>query len=121
MRRELFVGNLAFTVNDEILKAAFSDAGAVESAKVIMDRASGRSKGFGFVTMQTVEAAEVAVNKLNNKDVEGRAIRVSFSNSDEQRSSRPRPSGPGGGGNRSGGNGGGNGGGFQRRSFGSRD
>jgi cold-inducible RNA-binding protein len=119
MRRELFVGNLPFSTNDESLNKLFAEAGSVESAKVIMDRMSGRSRGFGFVTMQTVEEATAAIDKLNNREVDGRPIRVHFSNSEEQRGggggSRPRPSGNGGG------FGGGNGGGsFQRKSFGPR-
>ncbi len=112
MRRELFVGNLAFTMDDESLRSVFAEVGTVELAKVIVDRMSNRSKGFGFVTMGTVEEATAAIDKLNNRDVQGRPLRVHFSNSDEQRSPRPRSDG---------GNGGGHGGSFQRKSYGPRD
>jgi nucleolin len=89
MRRELFVGNLAFSITDQILKETFAVAGSVESAKVITDRISGRSRGFGFVTMKTVEEASAAVEKLNNREIQGRPLRVHFSNPDSQRLSQP--------------------------------
>jgi cold-inducible RNA-binding protein len=76
MGRRLYVGNLAWTVTDQDLQEAFSEAGKVESAQVIMDRATNRSRGFGFVEMASDDAAEGAVKKLNGRDIKGRAIRV---------------------------------------------
>jgi cold-inducible RNA-binding protein len=93
MGRRLYVGNLAWTVTDQDLQDAFSEAGKVESAQVIMDRATNRSRGFGFVEMASDDAADAAVKKLNGRDIKGRAIRV---NEAQARSS----SGGGGGGGR---------------------
>ena len=76
MGRRLYVGNLAWTVTDQDLEDAFADAGKVENAQVIMDRATNRSRGFGFVEMATDEAADAAVTKLNGREIKGRAIRV---------------------------------------------
>src|SRR2546428_11324786 len=76
MGRRLYVGNLAWTVTDQDLKDVFSEAGKVDSSQVIMDRATNRSRGFGFVEMARDEAAETAVKKLNGRDVKGRPIRV---------------------------------------------
>lgn len=118
MRRELFVGNLAFSITDESLRGLFSEAGTVESAKVITDRATGKSRGFGFVTMDSVEAATKAIEKLNNRDTDGRPLRVNFSNSENQPSSggsRPPRTGGGGGGFRSN-----DGGGYRGNDGGSR-
>jgi cold-inducible RNA-binding protein len=76
MSRRLYVGNLAWTVTDQDLRDAFSEVGNVESSQVIIDRATNRSRGFGFVEMATDEAAEEAIKKLNGRDLKGRAIRV---------------------------------------------
>jgi RNA recognition motif-containing protein len=76
MGRRLYVGNLAWTVTDQDLQDAFSEAGQVDSSQVIMDRATNRSRGFGFVEMATDEAADAAVKKLNGRDIKGRPIRV---------------------------------------------
>src|SRR5258708_39841912 len=76
MGRRLYVGNLAWTVTDQDLQDAFAEAGKVDSSQVIMDRATNRSRGFGFVEMATDEAADAAVTKLNGRDIKGRAIRV---------------------------------------------
>jgi cold-inducible RNA-binding protein len=76
MGRRLYVGNLAWTVTDQDLLDAFSEAGKVDSAQVIIDRATNRSRGFGFVEMETDEAAEAAIQKLHGRDIKGRAIRV---------------------------------------------
>ena len=76
MGRRLYVGNLAWTVTDQDLEDTFTEAGKVENAQVIMDRATNRSRGFGFVEMATDEAADAAVAKLNGREVKGRAIRV---------------------------------------------
>lgn len=76
MGRRLYVGNLAWTVTDQDLRDVFSEAGNVDSSQVIMDRATNRSRGFGFVEMATDEAAETAIKKLNGREVKGRPIRV---------------------------------------------
>ena len=76
MGRRLYVGNLAWTVTDQDLHDAFSEAGTVDSSQVIMDRATNRSRGFGFVEMATDEAAEAAINTLNGRELKGRPIRV---------------------------------------------
>ena len=72
----LFVGNLAYTCGDDDLREAFSAFGEVKSAKVIMDRDTGRSRGFGFVEMETREGGESAIEGLNEKPIHGRNIRV---------------------------------------------
>jgi len=115
---KLFVGGLSFTTSNDSLRAAFARFGVVESAAVMTDRETGRSRGFGFVEMQTTEEAEKALSGLNGANVDGRAIRVDKAT---PRGSGPRPggfSGPrtGGGGGYSprpagGGYGGGGGGG----------
>src|SRR5882757_4902435 len=76
MGRRLYVGNLAWTVTDQDLQDVFSEAGPVDSSQVIMDRATNRSRGFGFVEMATDEAADVAIQKLNGREIKGRPIRV---------------------------------------------
>jgi cold-inducible RNA-binding protein len=76
MGRRLYVGNLAWTVTDQDLEEVFSEAGKVESSQVIIDRATNRSRGFGFVEMADDVAAEAAIKKLNGRDIKGRAIRV---------------------------------------------
>jgi len=106
---KLYVGNLAYSVRDQDLTDAFSQYGAVNSAKVMMDRETGRSKGFGFVEMGSDPEAQAAINGLNGQPVAGRAIVVN-----EARPREERPAGfrsPYGGGNGGGGNGGGGGGG----------
>jgi cold-inducible RNA-binding protein len=77
MGKKLFVGNLAFTTSGEDLEALFASAGTVESAAVINDRDTGRSRGFGFVEMSSSTEATKAISELNGKDVGGRAINVS--------------------------------------------
>lgn len=76
MGRRLYVGNLAWTVTDQDLLDVFSEAGKVGSSQVIVDRATKRSRGFGFVEMATDEAAEAAIKKLNGRELKGRPIRV---------------------------------------------
>ncbi len=76
MGRRLYVGNLAWTVTDQDLQEAFSEAGKVDSSQVIIDRATNRSRGFGFVEMASEEAAEAAIKKLNGRDIKGRPIKV---------------------------------------------
>ena len=102
--KNLFVGNLPWSVDDQKLESLFGAYGDVHSAKVIQDRDTGRSRGFGFVEMDD-EAAMEAVSGLNETEVDGRAIRVN------EAQDRPQRSGGGGGGNRGGGGGYGGGGG----------
>jgi RNA recognition motif-containing protein len=77
MANKLFVGSLAWAVDDDQLRDFFAQAGTVVSAKVITDRESGRSKGFGFVEMSNDDEAKAAVDQLNGKDLAGRAVNVS--------------------------------------------
>ena len=91
MNNKLYVGNLAYSVRDESLQAAFSRFGTVNSAKVMMDRETGRSKGFGFVEMSTDAEAADAIEKFNGADYDGRKITVN-----EARPQAPRE-GRGGG------------------------
>ena len=106
MGNKLYVGNLAYSVRDESLQQSFSQFGSVTSAKVMMDRDTGRSKGFGFVEMGTDAEAQAAINGMNGQPLEGRAIVVN-----EARPREERPGGFGGGGGGGGGYGGGGGGG----------
>lgn len=104
MGNKLYVGNLAYGIRDDDLRQHFSAFGSVASAKVMMDRETGRSKGFGFVEMSSDAEAQAAIAGMNGKDLEGRAIVVN--------EARPREERPGGfGGGRSGGGGGYGGGG----------
>jgi len=75
---KLYVGNLPYSTNDDSLKEAFAAAGEVVEAKVITDKFSGRSKGFGFVTMTDDAAAQKAISELDGKELDGRQIRVSI-------------------------------------------
>ena len=84
MSMKLYVGNLAFQTTDEDLLELFSQAGAVESAQVVMDRDTGRSRGFGFVEMPNKSEAEAAIAQLNGKDVGGRALRINEARPREQ-------------------------------------
>lgn len=76
MSKKLYVGNLPYTVTDDQLSQYFADAGTVVSATVIMDKFSGRSKGFGFVEMSTDEEAQKAIEMVNGKEIDGRALVV---------------------------------------------
>jgi len=100
MSTKLFVGSLSYSVNDDQLKDAFAAAGTVVSAKVIIDRETGRSKGFGFVEMSTDDEAKAAIDMLNGKEIEGRAVAVSEARPQENRERRSFGGGNGGGGNR---------------------
>lgn len=95
MAAKLFVGSLAYSVRDEELAEFFATVGTVESAKVIMDRETNRSKGFGFVEMSSDDEAKAAVEQLNGKELAGRAVIVS-----EARPQQPRENRSFGGGNR---------------------
>ncbi|MCB1118571.1 MAG: RNA-binding protein [Chlamydiia bacterium] len=80
MSKKLFVGSLAFSVNDDSLKQMFDEYGTVVSAKVINDRDTGRSRGFGFVEMETSEQAEAAIQALDGSESDGRKIVVNIAN-----------------------------------------
>ena len=108
MGNKLYVGNLAYSVRDDSLLQAFSQYGTVTSAKVMMDRETGRSKGFGFVEMGSDPEAQAAINGMNGQPIDGRAVVV---NEARPREERPGGFGAGGGGSR-GGFGGGGGGGY---------
>jgi len=103
MAKRLYVGGLPYSVDDESLGGMFTSFGTVISANVIIDRASGRSKGFGFVEMESDSAANEAIQSLNGSKLEGRSITVNEARPMEQRSG-------GGGGGRGGHGGGGRGG-----------
>jgi RNA recognition motif-containing protein len=107
MGKKLYVGNLSFGVTDSALEQMFAAHGTVVSAQVIMDRDTGRSKGFGFVEMKSDQEAQAAIAALNGHEVEGRALTVN--------EARPRPEGGGGRGGRDRGGRGGFGGGGGRR------
>src|SRR5512145_2415341 len=110
MGNKLYVGNLAYSVRDESLQQSFSQFGTVTSAKVMMDRETGRSKGFGFVEMGSDAEAQAAINGMNGQALDGRPLVV---NEARPREERPGGFGGGGGGSRSGGGGyGGGGGGY---------
>jgi RNA recognition motif-containing protein len=118
MGNKLYVGNLAYSVRDESLQDAFSQFGTVTSAKVMMDRDTGRSKGFGFVEMGSDAEAQAAINGMNGQALEGRAIVVNEARPREDRPGGFRSGGGGGGGYGGGGGGGGYGGGGGGRSGG---
>ncbi|MFH0829221.1 MAG: RNA-binding protein [Candidatus Kerfeldbacteria bacterium] len=98
MAKKLYVGGIPYTTTEESLKTAFSQAGTVTSATIIMDRMTGRSKGFGFVEMSADEDAAKAIEMYNGKDFEGRTLTVN-----EARPMTERPQRRSGGFNRGGG------------------
>jgi cold-inducible RNA-binding protein len=102
MSTKLYVGNLAFQTTSEELQSLFAQAGTVESASVVEDRMTGRSRGFAFVEMATKEEAAAAIDQFNGKEVGGRALKVN--------EAKPRENRGGGGGRGFGGGGGGRGG-----------
>ena len=106
MGNKLYVGNLSYNIRDDDLQQAFAQYGSVSSAKVMMDRDTGRSKGFGFVEMGSDPEAQAAINGMNGQALDGRAIVVN-----EARPREERPGGFGGGGSRGGYGGGGGAGG----------
>jgi cold-inducible RNA-binding protein len=107
MQNKLFVGNLSFEVTENDLQDCFAAHGAVTEVNLMLDRSTGRSRGFAFVTMATDEAAQAAIAALNGKDLKGRALTVNVA--------RPREERPGGGGGGGGGGRGGDRGGYGRR------
>jgi RNA recognition motif-containing protein len=76
MAQKLFIGGLSFSTSNERLREVFAQAGVVESAQVVTDRETGRSRGFGFVEMATAEDAETAVKKFNGQELDGRMLKV---------------------------------------------
>ncbi len=94
MANKLFIGGVSYNTTDESLRNAFAQAGSVVSATIIMDKMTGRSKGFGFVEMASDEEAQKAIEMWNGKDLDGRTIRV-----DEARPMQPRAPRGGNGGN----------------------
>ena len=106
MGSKLYVGNLSYDVNSSDLEQLFAQYGTVQSAEVISDRDTGRSKGFGFVQMGSDEEAQAAISALNGQEHSGRSLTV---NEAKPREDRPRGGGGGFGGGRGGGGGGGGG------------
>src|SRR5580692_6960372 len=95
MSTKLFVGNVSFNTTENDLQDAFAAHGTVVEANLMMDRATGRPRGFGFVTMSTPEEAQKAIDALNGKTIDGRALTVNIARPREE-----RPGGGGGGGGR---------------------
>src|SRR5688572_25639134 len=109
MNTKLFVGNISFNTTENDLQDAFSAHGTVTEANLMMDRMSGRPRGFGFVTMSTPEEAEKAIQAMNGASIDGRNLTVNLA--------RPREERSGGGGGDRGHGGGGRGGGGGRREY----
>ena len=109
MSMKLYVGNLAFSTSSQDLQELFAQAGTVDSASIVEDRETGRSRGFGFVEMSTKEEGEAAIGQFNGKEVGGRSLKVN-----EAKPREPRSGGGGGRGGFGGGRGGGYGGGGGR-------
>ena len=115
MGKKLYVGNMSYDVDSSSLEQMFTPHGTVESAQIVEDRSTGRSKGFGFVEMSTEEEAQAAITAMNGQEQGGRTLTV---NEAKPRPDRPRGGGfcgGGGGGGRGGFGGGGGGGGGRRR------
>lgn len=85
MEKKLYVGNLSYDTTSDSLREAFSQAGTVEDAMVITDKMSGRSKGFGFVTMSTEDEAKAAIEMFDSKELDGREVRVNEARPKEER------------------------------------
>lgn len=94
MAKKLFVGGLAWATTEDTLRSTFAGAGTVESATIITDKMSGRSKGFGFVEMASDEEAQKAIEMFNGKEIDGRSVTVNEARPMEE---RPRSGGFGGG------------------------
>ncbi len=115
MGKKLYVGNLTYNVNEADLEALFAPFGTVQSAQIIVDRDTNRSKGFGFVEMDTEAQAQAAIQALNDHEHDGRRLTVNEAKPREDRGGGGRSGGGGYGGGRGGGGGGGYGGGGGRR------
>lgn len=111
MSTKLYVGNLSFHLTSDDLQEHFAQAGTVESAKVIEDRDTGRSRGFGFVEMSSAEEAQAAIEQFNGEDLDGRSLVVNEARPREERGGGGNRGGRGGGRGGYGGGGGGNRGG----------
>ncbi len=85
MAKKLYVGNISYNTNDDSLRNAFAKAGNVVSAQVLIDKMTGRSRGFGFVEMSTDEEADAAINMWNGQDLDGRALTVNEARPREER------------------------------------
>ena len=125
MAKKLYVGNLAFSMTEEQLQELFKNEGEIVSVKLITDKFTGRSRGFGFVEMSNDEQADAAIAKLNDHEIEGRKLVVNEARPMEKRSGGGFGGGGGGGGfggggGRGGFGGGGGGGGGKRGGFGRR-
>ena len=114
MSTKLFVGNLSFNATENQLQDLFAAYGPVTEVDMIMDKFSGKPRGFAFITMDTKEGAEAAIQALHGKDMDGRALTVNEARPREERAPRSGGGG-GGGGGYGGGSGGGGGGGRGRR------
>ena len=114
MSTKLFVGNLSFNTTENDLQDAFAAHGTVVESNLMMDRMSGRPRGFGFVTMSTPEEAQKAIDALNGAQLDGRALTVNIARPREERPPGGGGSRGGGGGGRGGYGGGGGGGGRDR-------
>ena len=90
MTQNLFVGNLSYDTTEDTLRTLFAEFGQIESARLVTDRYTGRSKGFAFVEMSTEQAAEEAIGGLNSKQVDGREIKVEKANPRPERDRGPR-------------------------------
>ena len=90
MSQNLFVGNLSYDTTEETLRTLFAEFGQIESARLVTDRYTGRSKGFAFVEMSTEQAAEEAIGGLNSRQVDGREIKVEKANPRPERDRGPR-------------------------------
>jgi cold-inducible RNA-binding protein len=115
--KRLYVGNLPYNTSDSELEALFETYGSVQSAQVIVDRDTGRSKGFGFVEMSSDDAAQAAIDALNGHDINGRELTVNEARPREDRGGGGGGGGRGGGGRGGGGYGGGGGGGGGGRRY----
>lgn len=115
MSRKLFVGNLSFNTQENTLEDLFAQAGTVASVRIMRDQATGRARGFGFVEMETEEAAQAAIDKFNNTELDGRKIAVNEARPQVSGGGQRFGGGGGGGGRRDRFDGGGGGGGGRRR------
>ena len=104
MNAKLYISNLSYSTTEDSLRDAVSAVAEVESVRIITDRETGRSRGFGFVELKSADDLQKAIDALNGKDVDGREVRVAEA---QERTERPRGGGNGGGFNRDRGNGGG--------------
>jgi RNA recognition motif-containing protein len=107
MNRKLYVGNLAFSTEESSIENMFAEAGPVQSVRLMRDRATGQSRGFAFVEMETEDGARAAIDKFNSSELDGRRLTVNEARPQTEGGGGGRGFGGGGGGNRFGGGGGG--------------